>query len=53
MTSRKSLFYFLDEEKQRIVCFSNDQIIKHEGRGSIFMNCSNGDTMRLKNVPYV
>ena len=53
MTSIKSLFYSIDEQKTRNVKFGDGSSIKYEGRGTIIVMCKNGEEIELKGVLYL
>ena len=42
MTSKKSYFHFLDENKQGVIKFGDESSVRYEGKGSIFLNYLDG-----------
>ncbi|XP_078427941.1 uncharacterized protein LOC144700313 [Wolffia australiana] len=53
MTYKKSYFQSLDEDHCGMVKFGDGSSIKFEGKGSIYVHCSDGAELKLEGVLYV
>ena len=53
MTSKKSYFHFLDENKHGVIKFGDESSVRYEGKGYIFLNYLDGEEIKLEGVLYV
>ena len=53
MTTNRSYFHSIDENQQGLIRFGDESLVKFEGKGSVVLNCLDGEEIKLEGVLFV